>query len=80
VTRIQYLIRRLAARVSPRVRREAARRAAAGRVEREQKDIWGLAPAHPESMLRQLSPLDEARFDRLVAREWPADEHVKGTI
>jgi hypothetical protein len=80
VTRIQHLIRQLAARVSPRLRRESARGAATARVEREQRDIWGLAAGHPESMLRQVSPLDEARFERLVAREYPADEYVRDTI
>ena len=73
---------RLIGCVRPSARRAAARRAAeAARlaaIELEQKDIWGMAPGHPESMIRQLSPAEEALVELLIGREWPNDDYVKG--
>lgn len=71
-------IRRAIRRVRPAAQRAEAEEARLAAIEQEQKDIWGMAPGHPESMIRQLIPADEALVELLIGLEWPNDEYVKG--
>lgn len=72
--RARWFIRR----VWPAARRAEAEKARLAAIEQEQKDIWGMAPGHPESKARQLSPAEEALMELLIGREWPDDEYLKG--
>ena len=66
------LVRRLALAPAPLARRRAARA-----VERERRDIAGMAWRHPENLTRGLSGRYERRLKALAAELWPEDEYER---
>jgi hypothetical protein len=68
----------LAAAVLASPARRVLRRLAPGRmarIEREWRDVRGMARCHPESLTRALRRREERRLAALRAELWPDDEY-----